>query len=155
SNYYGRKLLKDKDNMSNLKLFRATRGENGEWGDISEFRYNSDRYSIGHPALSADGKTLYFTSDMPGGLGGKDLWQTMDISMGWGTPVNMGPTINTRGDEMFPTVVGDALYFSSTGHNNMGGLDIFETHREGQFWSEPQNMGYPVNTTRDDLGLWL
>lgn len=155
SNYYGRKLLKDKNSVSNLKLFRATLGENGEWGDISEFRYNSDAYSIGHPALSADGKTLYFTSDMPGGLGGKDLWQTTDIGMGWGPPVNMGPTINTRGDEMFPTVVGDALYFSSTGHNNMGGLDIFETHREGQFWSEPQNMGYPVNSTRDDLGLWL
>ena len=155
SNYYGRKLLKDKDNMSNLKLFRATLGENGEWGNISEFGYNSDGYSVGHPALSKDGKTLYFTSDMPGGLGGKDLWYTSDIGMGWGTPVNMGPIINTSGDEMFPSVVGDALYFSSTGHNNMGGLDIFETHREGEYWSEPQNMGYPVNSTRDDFGLWL
>lgn len=155
SNYYGRKLMKDKDNRSNLKLFRATLGENGEWGDISEFRYNSDAWSIGHPALSKDGKTLYFTSDMPGGQGGKDLWKSTDIGMGWGNPENLGPTINTRGDEMFPTVVGDALYFSSTGHNNMGGLDIFVTHLEGGFWSEPQNMGYPVNTTRDDLGLWL
>lgn len=155
SNYYGKKLLKDKDNISNLKLFRATLGENGEWGNISEFGYNSDGYSVGHPALSKDGKTLYFTSDMPGGLGGKDLWYTTDNGTGWGAPVNMGITINTRGDEMFPSVVGDALYFSSTGHNNMGGLDIFETHREGEFWSEPQNMGYPVNTTRDDFGLWL
>ncbi len=155
SNYYGRKLLKDKDNISNLKMFRATLDEKGEWGNISEFGYNSETYSVGHPALSKDGKTLYFTSDMPGGLGGKDLWYTTDIGTGWGTPVNMGPTINTRGDEMFPSVVGDALYFSSTGHNNMGGLDIFETHREGEFWSEPQNMGYPVNSTRDDFGLWL
>lgn len=155
SNYYGRKLLKDKENVSNLKLFRATLGDHGEWGNIREFGYNSDAYSIGLPALSTDGKTLYFISDMPGGLGGKDLWYSTDIGAGWGAPVNMGPSINTPGDEMFPTVVGDALYFSSTGHNNMGGLDIFETHREGEFWSEPQNMGYPVNTARDDFGLWL
>lgn len=156
SNYYGgRKLLKDQGNVSNLKLFRATLDENGDWGNIREFGANSASYSLGLPALSKDAKTLYFTSDMPGGLGGKDLWYVKDIGTGWGDPVNMGPTINTAGDEMFPTIVGDALYFSSTGHNNMGGLDIFETHREGEFWSEPQNMGYPVNTTRDDFGLWL
>lgn len=155
SNYYGRKLLKDQDNINNLKLFRATRAENGEWGNITEFRHNSDRYSIGHPALSADGRTLYFTSDMPGGFGGKDLWYCTDNGNGWETPVNMGPVINTSGDEMFPTVVGDAFYFSSTAHENMGGLDIFETHREGEHWSEPRNMGYPVNSPRDDFGLWL
>lgn len=155
SNYYGNKLLKDKGNVSNLKMFRATKEENGEWGNIREFGSNSDGYSVGLPALSQDGKTLYFTSDMPGGLGGKDLWYSTDNGTGWGTPVNMGPTINTSGDEMFPSVVGDALYFSSTGHTNMGGLDIFETHKEGEFWSEPKNMGYPVNTARDDFGLWL
>lgn len=155
SNYYGKKLLKDGDNVSNLKLFRAKRQENGEWGDIREFAYNSDRYSIGHPALANNGKILYFTSDMPGGLGGKDLWYCTDLGTGWGPPVNMGPTINTPGDEMFPTVVGDAFYFSSTGHENMGGLDIFETHREGDHWSDPRNMGYPVNSVRDDFGLWL
>ncbi|HMN04415.1 MAG TPA: OmpA family protein [Flavobacteriales bacterium] len=155
SNYYGNKLLKDQENISNLKLFRATLLENGEWGNISEFPYNSDRYSVGHPALSNDGNTLYFTSDMPGGRGGKDLWYCTNLGTGWAAPVNMGPTINTAGDEMFPTVVGDAFYFSSTAHENMGGLDIFETHREDEYWSEPRNMGYPINSTRDDLGLWL
>lgn len=155
SNYYGNKLLKDEDNVSNLKMFRATMGEDGKWGNIREFGYNSDGYSVGQPALSRDGKTLYFTSDMPGGLGGKDLWFSTDNGIGWSKAENMGPTINTSSDEMFPTVVGDALYFSSTGHTNMGGLDIFETHREGAFWSEPKNMGYPVNTARDDFGLWL
>ncbi len=155
SNYYGGKLLKDEGNMSGLKLFKATLQENGQWGQISEFKYNSDNYSIGHPALSADGKTLYFTSDMPGGHGGKDLWYCTNWGQGWEPPVNMGPTINTAGDEMFPTVVGDALYFSSTGHANMGGLDIFETHREGAYWSDPRNMGYPVNSNRDDFGFWL
>ncbi|MBP8822264.1 MAG: OmpA family protein [Flavobacteriales bacterium] len=155
SNYYGRKLIKDEKNISNLKLFRATLQQDGTWGEISEFSYNSDAFSVGQPALGNDGKTLYFTSDRPGGLGGKDLWYCRDLGTGWEAPVNMGPTINTSGDEMFPTVVGDALYFSSTNHNNMGGLDILETHKEGEHWSEPRNMGYPVNTTRDDFGLWL
>lgn len=155
SNYYGRKLIKDQKNISNLKLFRATLGEDGAWGNITEFAYNGESFSLGQPAVSKDGKTLFFTSDMPGGHGGKDLWYSRNLGTGWEPPVNMGPSINTIGDEMFPTVVGDALYFSSTGHNNMGGLDIFETHPEGEYWSEPQNMGYPVNSTRDDFGLWL
>ena len=155
SNYYGRKLLKDPQNVSNLKLFRATLQPDGTWGQISEFAYNSDSYSVGQPALSRDEKTLFFASDMPGGQGGKDIWSCKDIGAGWGPPQNQGPTVNTPGDELFPTAIGDALYFSSTGHENMGGLDIFETHREGEFWSEPANMGYPINTSRDDFGLWL
>ncbi|MCC6840536.1 MAG: OmpA family protein [Flavobacteriales bacterium] len=155
SNYYGRKLIKDEKNISNLKLFRATLQADGTWGNISEFSYNNDAWSVGQPALSKDGKTLYFTSDMPGGHGGKDLWYCRDLGTGWQAPVNLGPSINTSGDEMFPTLVGDALYFSSTNHNNMGGLDILETHVEGEYWSEPRNLGYPVNTTRDDFGLWL
>lgn len=155
SNYYGRKLLKDNKNISNLKLFRATLQDDGSWGAISEFSYNNDAYSVGQPALGKDGKILYFTSDMPGGYGGKDLWYCRDLGIGWEAPKNMGPTTNNTGDEMFPTVVGDALYFSSNNHNNMGGLDIMETHKEGAYWSEPRNMGYPINTTRDDFGLWL
>lgn len=156
SNYYGdHKLRKDEDNVSNVKLFRAESDGLGNWANIREFAFNSDSYSLGSPALSADNKTLYFVSDMPGGLGGKDIWYSTDLGSGWSKPRNMGPTINTRGDEMFPTVVGDALYFSSTGHNNMGGLDIFTTHRENDSWSEPENVGFPVNSTRDDFGFWL
>jgi len=155
SNYYDHTLVKDKDHISNLKLFRATLSDSGEWGNIREFGYNSNGYSTGQPALSSDGHTLFFVSDMAGGIGGKDIWYCTDTGEGWSEPKNMGPTINTAGDEMFPTVVGDALYFSSTGHDNMGGLDIFETHMEGDFWSDPKNMGYPVNSTRDDFGLWL
>lgn len=155
SNSNGTKLVKDQLHISNLNLYRAQLQANGDWDEAQPFAYNNDSYSVGQPALSPDGKTLYFTSDMPGGLGGKDLWRSRNNGIGWEPPVNMGPTINTAGDEMFPTTVGNSLYFSSTGHTNMGGLDIFETHLEGPWWSEPQNMGYPVNTTRDDLGLWL
>ncbi|MGV9013988.1 MAG: hypothetical protein ACOH13_15460 [Flavobacteriales bacterium] len=155
SNSNGTKLVKDQLHISNLNLYRAQLQANGDWDEAQPFAYNNDSYSVGQPAISPDGKTLYFTSDMPGGLGGKDLWRSQNNGVGWEAPVNMGPTINTAGDEMFPTTVGNSLYFSSTGHTNMGGLDIFETHLEGPWWSEPQNMGYPVNTTRDDLGLWL
>jgi peptidoglycan-associated lipoprotein len=155
NNSEGNKLLKDSAHISNLKLFRATANEAGDWGDVHPFAWNNDQWSVGQPALSADGKTLYYASDMPGGHGGMDLWASTDLGTGWGPPQNLGPTINTGGDELFPTVVGRSLYFSSTGHENMGGLDIFETHPEGPWWSEPQNMGYPVNTSRDDFGFWL
>lgn len=155
SNYYTRKLHKDERNVSHLKLFRAQLNEKGEWGDIREFGYNSEDYSVGHPALSADGRTLYFVSDMPGGSGGTDIWQCVDMGTGWGVPTNLGPTVNTSGNEMFPTVNGDALYFSSTAHDNMGGLDIFETHKQNDHWSEPKNLGYPLNTTHDDFSLVL
>ncbi|HEY0978276.1 MAG TPA: OmpA family protein, partial [Flavobacteriales bacterium] len=155
SNYYGRKLLKDGADVSHLKLFRATLDEAGEWNDIREFAYNSEEWSVGHPALSTDGRTLYFASDMPGGQGGTDLWRCVDNGQGWGRPENLGATINTPGNEMFPTVNGDALYFSSNAHENMGGLDIFETHPESGYWSEPANMMYPINTEHDDFGMVL
>lgn len=155
SNYYTRKLFKDAADVSHLKLFRATLGADGEWGDIREFAYNSEEWSVGHPALSADGRVLYFVSDMPGGSGGTDLWQCVDNGQGWERPQNLGPSLNTPGNEMFPTVNGDALYFASTGHENMGGLDIFETHRQGGRWAEPKNMLYPINTPNDDFSFVL
>lgn len=153
SDYYKRKLNKDEANVSHLKLFRATLNEKGEWGDLHEFAYNGETYSVGHPALSRDGHTLYFASDMPGGLGGTDIWMCTDAGNGWGQPKNLGPIVNTAGNELFPTVNGDALYFSSTAHDNMGGLDIFETHTEGDHWSDPKNLNYPINTAHDDFAF--
>jgi peptidoglycan-associated lipoprotein len=155
SNYYGRKLLKDEADVSHLKLFRATLDDEGEWSDIREFAYNSEEWSVGHPALSNDGRILYFVSDMPGGQGGTDIWRCTDNGQGWEKPENLGLTINTPGNEMFPTVNGDALYFSSTAHENMGGLDIFETRQQGSQWVEPRNMLYPINTAHDDFSFVL
>ncbi|MBK8614812.1 MAG: OmpA family protein [Flavobacteriales bacterium] len=155
SNYYKVKLRKDDKNISHLKLFRAEMQPNGEWGNIRAFAFNGEDHSVGHPALSADGKTLYFASDMPGSLGGSDLWKCTDTGSGWSTPQNLGATVNTAGNELFPTINGEVLYFSSSAHTNMGGLDIFSTHPEGNGWSDPENLGYPINTTHDDFAFIL
>lgn len=155
SNYVQRRIQKDEGNTSHLKLFRATLDKDGKWADLHEFAFNEEKWSTGHPALSKDGRTLYFASDRPGGSGGSDIWMSTDNGSGWGQPVNLGPTVNTAGNELFPTVNGDALYFSSTGHQNMGGLDIFETHFQSGDWTKPTNMKAPINTSMDDHSFVL
>lgn len=151
SNYVNRKLHKNDRNTSHLMLFRATKDSIGEWGDLRAFAFNSDDWSTGHPALSKDGKTLYFASDRPGGFGGSDIWRCTDNGSGWSEPENLGPTVNTNGNELFPTVNESTLHFSSTGHINMGGLDIFETQEQNGHWSEPVNLKAPINTPKDDF----
>ncbi len=153
SNYYKHRLNKDDANTSHLKLFRAQRDSLGIWGDIHEFAYNGETFSVGHPALSSDGRTLYFASDRSGGFGGSDIWRCFDNGSGWSEPKNLGPTVNTPGNELFPVINGGALYFSSTAHENMGGLDIFETHEENGRWSDPSNMNSPINTPHDDFSF--
>ncbi len=112
--------------------------------------------NYGHPSLSADGRKLFFSSDMPGGYGGKDIWVSFYSRKAktWGDPVNLGPIVNTPGDEMFPFIYKDTiLYFASNSHNSMGGLDIYMTHGQGTRWSPPKNLMPPVNTTSDDFGI--
>lgn len=127
--------------------------ENGEW--IAEpFAYNNVKeYSVGHAALSTDGNLLYFVSDMPGGQGGTDIWYSeRQVDGKWGTPVNAGPEINSRGDELFPGVGPDGtLYYSSDGFPGMGGLDIFRSVGSKSQWSKPENLKYPVNSASDDF----
>lgn len=154
SDYYRQRLNKDDRNTSHLKLFRATRDSiTNEWTDIRAFAYNGDRFSCGHPALSADGNILYFVSDRPGGFGGSDIWYCRKEAGAWSEPTNLGAAVNTAGNEAFPVVNGDALYFSSDAHENLGGLDIFETHLTDGQWSDPRNMNFPVNTPHDDFSL--
>lgn len=109
------------------------------------------------PSISADGKTLYFSSNRPGGFGGKDIWYSvMNDKDLWTEPVNMGKTINTDGDEMSPFIHfdGRTLYFSSDGRAGMGGFDIYVTRmNDDSTWTEPQNLGYPINTYNDEMGL--
>ena len=115
--------------------------------------FNNADYSNAHPALSHDGKTLYFSSDKLGGQGGTDLYvTTQDQAGNWIEPQNLGAVINTRYDEKFPFIGFDGtLYFSSNALDGLGGLDIYRTKMEGGVWSRPENLGVPVNSSRDDF----
>jgi peptidoglycan-associated lipoprotein len=127
-----------------------------EWSVPEPLPFSADSFSCGHPTLSKDGQTLYFASDMPGGYGGKDLYSVTFSKRGkaWGDPVNLGATVNTEGDEMFPFIHEDGtLYFSSNGHVTLGGLDIFYTKGEGTDWSDPINMKSPINSPGDDFSI--
>ncbi|MEW6469370.1 MAG: OmpA family protein [Bacteroidota bacterium] len=127
------------------------------WSDPQKIVFCVDSFNFGHPALSADESVLIFASDMPGGQGGLDLWfcSFNKQTKTWSNPQNLGPQINTQGDEEFPYLHDDGtLYFSSNGHLGMGGLDIFKAQRTGQAaWSEPANMRYPINSAGDDFGI--
>ena len=110
------------------------------------------------PTLSADGRTLYFVSDRPGGMGGKDIWKTSkDDKDEWKEPVNLGYPVNTRSDEISPFihVNGESLYFSSKGHIGMGGYDIYMSEMDGNEWSEPKNLGFPLNDHNDQVSLYI
>ena len=143
-----------------MKIYRATLLVNKEkdstWTNITELPFNSDSYQVANPALSNDGKTLYFASDMEGTLGLSDIFKVAVNEDGsFGTPVNLGPEINTAGRETFPFVSAkDELYFTSDGHPGLGGLDIFITKipKEGPF-KEVLNVGEPANTPKDDFAL--
>jgi len=153
NNYIGKKTKKGADDVVNLKIYESTY-RNNAWTKVEEFPYNSNDYSTGHPTLSKDGNTMYFVSDMPGGLGGTDIWMTKKVDGKWNQPVNLGAVINTPYNEMFPSLFADTLlYFSSQGHTNLGGLDIFTSVKNNDTWSQPENMGYPINTSYDDFGV--
>lgn len=115
----------------------------------------ADSLSVGQPSISKDGKTLYFASDMPGGIGGRDIWKVERESAGgsWGEPINMGPTINTVGNELYPNARDNGmLYFASDYHPGMGGLDIFRAIPKGDSWVI-YNMKFPLNSSADDFAI--
>lgn len=155
NNFFKGKRGMDEEGATLLKLFRAERdGDN--WGKVEGLWFNSDHYSVGHPSLSADGQTLYFTSDMPGGYGGTDIYMSQWEGEDWGKPVNCGETVNTAGTEMFPWISPEnVLHFASNGHPGLGGLDIFTSKVTGTEFSEPVNFGAPINSTMDDFQLVL
>jgi len=114
------------------------------------------RYSIKHPCMSSDGKTLYFDSDMPGGFGKSDLYRiTRRVDGSWGKPENLGDKINTEGDELYPYYKEDGkiLFFSSNGRYGLGGLDIFIYAIDFSGFGKVYNAGYPLNTRFDDFAL--
>jgi outer membrane protein OmpA-like peptidoglycan-associated protein len=124
----------------------------GEWMNILPFEHNSREYSTGHPSLTPDGAKMFFISDMPGGSGGTDIYVTVLENGRWRKPVNIGPAVNTPGNEMFPFIDANGnLYFSSTGHNSTGGLDIFISRNVHGEWQQAQRLPEPVNSGKDDF----
>jgi outer membrane protein OmpA-like peptidoglycan-associated protein len=155
NNYFHKKMKKGKDDKVNLKIFiRKKEGE--KWSDWTEFPYNSDDYSCGHPAVSSDGKTMYFVSDMPGTLGQTDVWVSILENGTWSKPENLGQSVNSEGREMFPSLFEDeVLFYSSDGKIGLGGLDIYYTLAAGgDSYFEAQNLGYPLNSNHDDFGFF-
>ena len=157
NNFLNGKKGKDADRVTLLKIYKATL-DGDQWTEITELPFNSDQYNVAHPALSSDEKTLYFASNMPGTIGQSDIFKVAINSDGtFGTPVNLGKTINTEGRETFPFVSADnELYFASDGHPGLGGLDVFvsEEMNDGTYKSV-QNVGEPLNSSKDDFGYLI
>ena len=149
--------LFEKDKTHKLKfgqvnLYKAVK-ENGKWSNIIPLPFNSKSYSAGNPSIDKDGKVLYFASNMPGSIGGTDIWKvTVNGDGTFGIPENLGNKINTVGDENFPFVTDDSiLYFSSNGLTGFGSLDVFSVDLNKDL--EPNNLGKPVNTEKDDFAF--
>jgi outer membrane protein OmpA-like peptidoglycan-associated protein/Tol biopolymer transport system component len=147
----------EKDKANKLKLgrnnlFKATK--NGDsWVDITSLPFNSKEFSTSNPSLSRDGKTLYFSSDRPGSIGGIDIWKVAVNADGtYGEPQNLGNKVNTEGNESFPFIADDnkTLFFASSGRQGFGGLDVFQIDLTG---GEASNLGKPVNTEKDDFAF--
>jgi len=126
----------------------------GEWTNIQPFEHNDPSFNFFHPSLSYDDKRLFFSSDMRGGYGGFDLYMCTFSGGNWSEPVNLGPDVNTRGNDIYPVIHPDGrLYFSSNRHPGVGGYDIFYTEEINGVWVQPVNMGEPFNSRRNDACL--
>jgi outer membrane protein OmpA-like peptidoglycan-associated protein len=151
NNYSG----KSKEGIIKLQLF-FSEYKDGKWQNEVAFKLNNNEYSVGHPWISEDAKTMYFASDMPGGFGGVDIYKiTKKISGDWGEPTNLGSKINTEGNEMFPfySETNSMLFFSSDGQLTFGGLDLFVAKVNEDSIMDVLNMGYPLNSQYDDFAV--
>ena len=155
SNYFEGRYGKDSLGVNRLKMFKATQDAAGNWSEIYNMPFNNDNYSVGHPTLSEDQKTLYFISDMPGTLGKTDIFKVAVNDDGsYGTPINLGKEINTPEKEMFPFIAGnDELYFSSEGRGGLGMLDVFMSKLNKNGVEYTKHLEEPINSEMDDLGF--
>lgn len=167
-NNYDGELGRDGEGTNHLKLYSADIVKHEKdttlvWRNVKELPFNSENYSVGHPAVSSDGKLLYFVSDMPGSIGATDIFvadilDTNDTEAnteftGYSVPRNLGETINTAGREMFPYITDTSLYFASDGHLGVGGLDVFESSINENDFNKPINLGIPLNSKLDDFAF--
>ncbi len=154
NDYYEGDFDKSEEGVNQINLYYAELID-GQWKGVQSVPWNSDEYSVQHPSLSSDGNTLYFTSDMPGGQGMSDIYKvTVNKDGTFGTPENMGSTINTEGREGFPSAdSNETLYFSSDGHLGIGMLDVFMVPKTRSGNMEVINMGKGVNSADDDFAF--
>lgn len=157
NNFNKGKLRKSTKGNILLKIYTAKK-EGEDWGESVELPFNTEDFEECHPALFPDGRTLIFSSNRTGGFGGMDLYSSRLEGDTWGVPVNLGPEINTAGNELFPFVHEDgSLYFASNGWGGLGGLDIFSStfNLADDSWLVPANIGMPFNSNKDDFGFIL
>lgn len=155
NNYSNGKRGKDTNKISNIQIFRAEMLD-GKWTNVVSLPFNSPKYSVEHPALSPDEKTLYFSSDMPGTMGSFDIFSVSVDGLTYGVPINLGENINTSKREQFPFVSKDNhLYFSSNGWEGYGNLDIFVSDIQNNSYSKATNVGLPVNSGYDDFAYYV
>lgn len=157
NNYNNKRIGKDEEGVSHLKIYRAEK-VNGQWGNITDLPMNGASYSVSHPAISTDGKTLYFASDRPGGFGKSDLYKTEIHDDGsFGEIVNLGDQVNTPENELFPHInSSNTLFFSSAGHGGYGLLDIYAAIvNSDNDITQVVNLGTPVNSSQDDFSFFM
>lgn len=144
-----------KKNIYKLEILESHYLKSGVWSKPQTLSFSQKEFSFAHPALSPAGTQLFFASDMPGGFGGTDIYVSNNENGKWGQPINLGPQINTEGDELYPYFRKDGfLFFSSDGHIGLGGQDIFKTQQASDgTWSKPENCGAQINSAFDDFGI--
>ena len=150
----GKLLFLSKDDHINSDIYVSSYDGNS-WSKTVKLNKNiNTKYWESHGFISEDGNQLIFASDRPGGFGGLDLYISHKVNGDWGPAVNLGPEINTQFNEDRPFLInnGKTLFFSSQGHENMGGYDLFRSDLQSNgLWSKPKNLGYPINTPDDDI----
>lgn len=161
NNYFKKKYKSSEDGVNRLKIFKATKNDDGKWADIASIPFNSNDYSVAHPTINVQGTKMYFASDMPGTIGASDIFEVDINSDGsLGEPVNLGAFVNTEGQETFPFInsQGD-LFLSSNGFSGLGGLDVFviKDFENKRALNQPmglENVGRPINSPMDDFGYY-
>ncbi|MEO0341735.1 MAG: hypothetical protein AAF242_21340, partial [Bacteroidota bacterium] len=146
-------IRQDPGKGNELVLYVADMGANGSWFNEKAFVHNDRNSKTGYPCFTPDGSAMFFASDREGGYGGYDLYISYKEGETWSVPINLGPVVNTAGDEISPYFDGTDLFFASNYHFGYGGYDVFvATERSGQ-WAEVNNLGQPINSPRDDYGF--
>jgi hypothetical protein len=136
-----------------LQIFFA-RKKGKKWSIVAEFPHNSIAYSLYEPCINEDGTEIYFSAEIPGGYGGKDIYKSVLTDSSWSKPGNVGEVINTAEDEIHPFMGQDGVfYFASNGHPGLGGFDLFKVKKIGERYGELENLGYPINSGFDDFAL--